>query len=75
VDGVAVFHAGTERDSDGRLVGVGGRVLDVVALGDGLAQARERAYRAVARIRSEGLRHREDIAADALAGAEGLAGT
>jgi len=67
VEGVEVFHAGTERDGAGRVVGVGGRVLDVVALGGSLAQARERAYRAVARIRSDGLRHREDIAADALA--------
>jgi phosphoribosylamine--glycine ligase len=67
VEGVEVFHAGTERDGAGRVVGVGGRVLDVVALGGSLAQARERAYRAVARIRSDGLRHRDDIAADALA--------
>ena len=62
-------HAGTELDASGRLTGQGGRVLDVVALGEGLAQARDRAYRAVAAIRSEGLRYREDIAADALAGA------
>ncbi|HEX5044085.1 MAG TPA: phosphoribosylamine--glycine ligase [Candidatus Polarisedimenticolaceae bacterium] len=74
VEGVEVFHAGTERERGGRIVGVGGRVLDVVALGDSLAQARERAYRGVARIHSEGLRHREDIAADALAAAEGPAG-
>jgi phosphoribosylamine--glycine ligase len=67
VEGVEVFHAGTERDAAGRLTGQGGRVLDVVALGEGLAQARDRAYRAVAAIRSDGLRHREDIAADALA--------
>jgi len=71
VEGVEVFHAGTDRDGQGRLVGAGGRVLDVVAVGESLSQARERAYRAVARIRSDGLRHREDIAADALAGAQG----
>jgi phosphoribosylamine--glycine ligase len=70
VNGVEVFHAGTEREGDGRLVGVGGRVLDVVARGGSLAQARERAYQGVARIRSAGLRHREDIAADALAASE-----
>jgi phosphoribosylamine--glycine ligase len=73
-EGVEVFHAGTALDGAGRLVGAGGRVLDVVALGDGLAQARERAYRGVRRIHSEGLRHREDIAADALAGAQGRTG-
>lgn len=69
VEGVEVFHAGTARDPRGRLTGTGGRVLDVVALGEGVGQARERAYRAVDRIRSDGLRHRGDIAADALAGA------
>jgi phosphoribosylamine--glycine ligase len=69
VAGVEVFHAGTELDARGRLVGMGGRVLDVVALGEGLQQARERAYAAAERIRSEGLRYRTDIAADALASA------
>ena len=44
--GVTVFHAGTKND-DGNIVAVGGRVLGVTATGHGLAQARERAYRAV----------------------------
>jgi phosphoribosylamine--glycine ligase len=71
VEGVEVFHAGTDLDPQGRLVGTGGRVLDVVGVGESVAQARERAYRGVERIRSEGLRHRSDIAADALAEAGG----
>jgi phosphoribosylamine--glycine ligase len=46
VEGVEIFHAGTElRDS--KLIGAGGRVLNVTALGRDVAQARERAYRAV----------------------------
>ena len=46
---VKIFHAGTRRDGD-RLVADGGRVLGITALGRDLAQARERAYRAVDRI-------------------------
>jgi phosphoribosylamine--glycine ligase len=60
-DGVAVFHAGTGLKPDGTLVAVGGRVLNVCALGRDLAEARERAYAAVARIDwPEGF-HRTDI--------------
>jgi phosphoribosylamine--glycine ligase len=43
---VKIFHAGTRRDGD-RLVADGGRVLGVTARGRDLAEARERAYRAV----------------------------
>ncbi|HEX7625280.1 MAG TPA: phosphoribosylamine--glycine ligase, partial [Anaeromyxobacteraceae bacterium] len=43
--GVQVFQAGTAAGPDGRVVTAGGRVLTVCALGDDLAQARERAYR------------------------------
>ena len=44
-----VFHAGTRRDGE-RLLANGGRVLNVTALGDTIAEARERAYAAVDRI-------------------------
>ena len=44
---VTIFHAGTQRAADGRLLAGGGRVLDVTALGATLAEARARAYRAV----------------------------
>ena len=47
--GVTLFHAGTKR-RDGRLVADGGRVLNVVALGSDIGQARARAYAAVDRI-------------------------
>jgi phosphoribosylamine---glycine ligase len=46
---VRVFHAGTRRDGD-RLLADGGRVLNVTALGDDVAQAQQRAYEAVAKI-------------------------
>ncbi|MEK0083337.1 phosphoribosylamine--glycine ligase [Benzoatithermus flavus] len=45
-----VFHAGTKRAPDGRLLAEGGRVLNVTALGSTLAEARDRAYAAVDRI-------------------------
>ncbi|MFD9629343.1 phosphoribosylamine--glycine ligase [Streptomyces violascens] len=64
-----VLHAGTKRDGD-TVVSAGGRVLSVTATGKDLAQARERAYTAVGRIRLDGSQHRTDIARKA-AGAQG----
>lgn len=63
---VQVFHAGTRRDEKGALVASGGRVLNVCALGDDVAQARERAYAAVKAIDWPGGFHRSDIAWRAL---------
>ena len=60
VEGVTVFHAGTTRSGDS-LVAKGGRVLAVTALGDTLAQARARAYRAVDQIDFADGFHRRDI--------------
>ncbi|WP_282694681.1 phosphoribosylamine--glycine ligase [Streptomyces sp. CC208A] len=56
-----VLHAGT-REEGGKVVSAGGRVLSVTATGSDLAQARERAYAAVGRIRLDGSQHRTDIA-------------
>lgn len=64
---VVVFHAGTRRTPAGELVTAGGRVLGVTARGDGIADARDRAYRACARIRFDGVHLRRDIGARALA--------
>ena len=47
--GVTLFHAGTKRQGE-KLVADGGRVLNVVALGVDVAEARARAYAAVDRI-------------------------
>ncbi|MHA1568458.1 MAG: phosphoribosylamine--glycine ligase [Alphaproteobacteria bacterium] len=47
VDGVTVFHAGTNADADGHILAAGGRVLGVTALGVTVADARARAYEAV----------------------------
>lgn len=62
---VRVLHAATRGDVDGELKATGGRVLCVVAEGDGLATARERVYAAISRIHLEGGHYRSDIASDA----------
>jgi phosphoribosylamine---glycine ligase len=59
---VVVFHAGTRRQDDGSYATAGGRVLGVTARADDIGLARERAYRAVARISFEGRQVRTDIA-------------
>ena len=59
--GALVFHAGTALH-DGRLVTNGGRILDVTALGDTVADARAAAYDAASRIHFAGVRFRRDIA-------------
>jgi len=61
-DGTFIFHSGTARDGSGRLVTSGGRVLTVVGTGEDIQAARSGAYRAVERIRFEGVRFRSDIA-------------
>jgi len=61
MDGVTVFHAGTKLDTDGKVVTTGGRVLNVVALGDDLAAARDRANAACEKIHFEGAFFRRDI--------------
>jgi phosphoribosylamine--glycine ligase len=59
-----VFHAGTARQGD-RLVTSGGRILNVSAVGQTVADARARAYAAVELISFAGMRYRTDIAAKA----------
>jgi phosphoribosylamine--glycine ligase len=58
---VQVFHAGTKRRDDGLLAASGGRVLNVCAEGDDIAQARERAYAAIRKIDWPGGFNRSDI--------------
>lgn len=73
-EGILVFHAGTALH-DGRLTTAGGRVLNVVGVGGTLAQARERAYRAVGKIEYTGNVFRRDIGARAVFEAEADRGT
>lgn len=64
--GVTIYQAGTRRDG-ARLVADGGRVLDVTAVGGDVAEARARAYAAVAAIDWPGGFWRSDIGWRALA--------
>jgi phosphoribosylamine--glycine ligase len=66
VDGVEIFHAGTER-RDGRLIATGGRVLNVTARARTVAEAQARAYAAIDRIDWPGGFCRRDIGWRAIA--------
>ena len=68
LDGVIIFHAGTALNPDGELITAGGRVLNVVALGDTFEEARNRAYEACELIKFEGVQYRSDIGRRALQG-------
>ena len=61
LDRLQIFHAGTKQLND-EIVTAGGRVLAVTALGSTIAEARSRAYEAVARIHFENCHYRRDIA-------------
>lgn len=58
---VVVFHAGTRRLDDGRIVTAGGRVLAVTGMGRTLREARREAYHAGRLIDFDGMQMRTDI--------------
>ena len=60
-DQPGVLHAGTA-SRDGQIVSTGGRVLNVVATGQTLSQAREQAYAVLSTIDLPGGHYRTDIA-------------
>lgn len=60
-DDVIIFHAGTRRDDEGRLVTDGGRVLAVTAIASDMRRAAERSRTAAASIEFEGRYFRDDI--------------
>jgi phosphoribosylamine--glycine ligase len=59
-----IFHAGTRRTEDGRLVTSGGRVLALTSYGDTVREALSRAYAAAETITYEGVTYRSDIGFD-----------
>ncbi|ADJ25967.1 phosphoribosylamine/glycine ligase [Dehalogenimonas lykanthroporepellens BL-DC-9] len=59
---IMVFHAGTRISNDNRIVTSGGRVLNVTACGNSIAEARDKVYRNIDGINFEGSRYRSDIA-------------
>lgn len=60
-DGVKVFHAGTSRRGDGKLVASGGRVLGVSAAAESLPEALRCCYLALEKITWPGMQFRRDI--------------
>ena len=58
---VIVFHAGTKYDENKNLVTNGGRVLGISATGDTLKEALEKAYKAIEKIKFDGMYYRTDI--------------
>ena len=62
---IHVFHAGTKFEN-GKIVTNGGRVLNVVACGDGISEAQKKVYDAVSRISFEDAYYRNDIANKAI---------
>lgn len=66
-DSVVVFHAGTRRGESGTgYETAGGRVLGITARGQTVAEARDRAYRAVDQISFDEMHFRRDIGSRAL---------
>ncbi len=70
-DTTKVFHAGTIEDEDGNIVTAGGRVLCVVALGDTVGSAQQRAYETVKNIHWQDVYYRNDIGHRAIAREQG----
>jgi phosphoribosylamine--glycine ligase len=64
--GVQVFHAGTRFEPGRGLVTDGGRVVTAVALGDTVAEAREKALAGARQVRFQGAFYRSDIAQEAI---------
>jgi phosphoribosylamine--glycine ligase len=64
--GVQVFHAGTRFEPGRGLVTDGGRVVTAVALGDTVAEAREKALAGARQVRFQGAFFRTDIAEEAV---------
>ena len=62
-----VFHSGTARKDEGELITAGGRVLGVCCTADDLRTAIDRAYKAAAEVKWDGIICRRDIGKRALA--------
>jgi phosphoribosylamine--glycine ligase len=60
-DNLQLFHAGSRRDSDGRCLSHGGRVLALVAQADDFDSAFERAYAGLEQVHFDGMTYRRDI--------------
>ena len=57
-----VFHSGTRKNTDGKYITDGGRVLSVVSIDSSVSEARLKTYENLNTIKFEGSFHRNDIA-------------
>jgi len=60
-DAVQVFHAGTSKDANGRILATGGRVLGITAGASRLSDALGLCYQALEKIHWPGMQFRRDI--------------
>lgn len=58
---ILLFHAGTKKDENGKLLTNGGRVIGVTALGSSIEEARKKAYKNIEKIYFENMHFRKDI--------------
>ena len=65
-DGVVLFHCGTRRDGEGRLVTDGGRVMCATALANSLPEALLKSYNRCQTVEWKGKYQRRDIGQDLL---------
>ncbi|MEO5858892.1 MAG: phosphoribosylamine--glycine ligase [Pyrinomonadaceae bacterium] len=61
VQGATVFHGGTSKNAEGKIITAGGRVLGVTATGESLDDALSTSYRELSKISFEGMQYRRDI--------------
>lgn len=61
LDGILIFHAGTEKNEKGELITAGGRVIGITATAESLEKAIQKAYEARELISFEGMQFRNDI--------------
>lgn len=67
-DAENILHAGTAYNEAGELVSAGGRVLNVIGVGETLEAARDQAYTTIETIELDGSHYRTDIALPAVEG-------
>ncbi|MEK6645239.1 MAG: phosphoribosylamine--glycine ligase [Candidatus Firestonebacteria bacterium] len=65
MEDITVFHAGTS-DIEGKIVTMGGRVLNIVGMGSSIKEAVVKTYMAVNKIKFDGIQYRHDIASKAM---------
>lgn len=63
-EGTTLYHAGTKKDAEGNLLTDGGRVIAATSLGDSIADALAKSFKAIDAIDFDGKYYRRDIGAD-----------